>query len=200
MSVVKKLVGWGANHVIESELGQYSDIVMNSSSLSVEEGQESEANVEGGAAEARKKNPDKYILTANRRIEDETEVQDVLGFTESVGSVAMYPDNGGAGVELLNPSRHVAVKMDTTDGLVAVYTYKTKGATNASGKLTDIVLGADPTNYTYNAVDSTAEGYSNKNPKNEGWYIKNGSEYILSKDIEVQNGMTYYKRSVVEEG
>lgn len=200
MSVIRKIVGWGANHVVDSELGVYNDIAMNSSSVSVEEGQEQEAQIEGGAAESRKKDPDKYILVANRRIENESEVQDILGFTESIDYVADYPDNGGAGVKLLNPSRHVAIKQDATDGLVAVYTYKTKGQTNAAGKLTDVILGADPTTYSYDAVDSSSEGYSNKNPKTEGWYIKNGSDYIPAKDTTPQNGMTYYERSKVEEG
>ena len=41
---------------------------------------------------------------------------------------------------------------------------------------------------TYSEVTST----TGKNPKAEGWYIKNGSVYILSQDTEAQSGMTYY--------
>lgn len=196
MTVVTKLVGWGQNTIQDSTIGPYSDIVMDSTDLSVEEGQETEAQIEGGSAEARKKEPDKYILKANRRIDDESEVSDVLGFTPSVDQVECTPDNGGLGVRLVNPSRHVAVKMDTKDGLVAIYTYKTKGETDASGKLTDIIPVRSSRNVTYTAVAST----TGKNPKNEGWYIKNGNSYLRSFDTTPQSGMTYYERTVTPEG
>ena len=41
----------------------------------------------------------------------------------------------------------------------------------------------------YTPVTST-EG---KNPKNEGWYVKDGSKYVLSTDETPQGGTTYYK-------
>ena len=135
MPNVVKVLGWG-----KCSAGGFDDIVENSCQLSFEEGQEQEANIEGGEAEGRKKAPDKYILTFNRRIGDASEVAD-LGYTESIESVSVVPENVGAvGCTLVNPSKHIAVKFDSTDGLVAVYTYKTKGATNASGKLTDITF------------------------------------------------------------
>lgn len=193
---VEKVVGWGRNTLIDSELGSYNDIVMNSTDLNVEEGAETEAQIEGGQAESRKKDPDKYILVANRRIDNAEEVEHELGFTESIGSVECYPDNGGLGVKLINPSRHVAVKMNTTDGLVAVYTYKTKGSTDANGKLDDIILGTLTGVYTFTAVNDT----TGKNPKNEHWYIKNGNNYVLSEDTTPQSGMTYYVRTVTPEG
>lgn len=193
---VTKIVGWGRNTVVDSVLGSYSDIVMDSTDFSVEEGSEKEANIEGGEAEARVKDPDKYILRANRRIADETEVADVLGFTETVETVECTPDNGGLGVKLINPSRHVALKMDTKDGLVAVYTYKTKGQTGADGKLTDVIPVRSSTSVTYSAVAST----TGKNPKTEGWYIKNGNSYFRSFDTTPQAGVTYYTREVVTEG
>lgn len=193
---VTKIVGWGRNTVVDSVLGSYSDIVMDSTDLSVEEGSEKEANIEGGEAEARVKDPDKYILKANRRIADETEVADVLGFTETVETVECTPDNGGLGVKLINPSRHVALKMDTKDGLVAVYTYKTKGQADANGKLTDVIPVRSSTSVTYSAVAST----TGKNPKTEGWYIKNGNSYFRSFDTTPQAGVTYYTREVVTEG
>lgn len=193
---VTKIVGWGRNTVVDSVLGSYSDIVMDSTDLSVEEGSEKEANIEGGEAEARVKDPDKYILKANRRIADETEVADALGFTETVETVECTPDNGGLGVKLINPSRHVALKMDTKDGLVAVYTYKTKGQTDANGKLTDVIPVRSSTSVTYSAVAST----TGKNPKTEGWYIKNGNSYFRSFDTTPQAGVTYYTREVVTEG
>ena len=195
MSEVSKIVGWGRNTLIDPALGSYSDIVMNSTDLSIEEGSESEAQIEGGSAESRKKDPDKYILVANRRIANAQEVEDVLGFTESIGNVQCYPDNGGLGVKLINPSRHVSVKMNTTDGLVAVYTYKTKGSVGPNGKLNDIVLGTLAGSYTFTAVANT----TNKNPKDEHWYIKNGDTYILSDDTTPQTGMTYYTRTITPE-
>jgi len=128
----RKVLGWG-----KCQVNDHDDIVENSTSLSVEEGQEQVANIEGGESEGRKKAPDKYILTYNRRIEDPTEVE--CGFTEEFGDVTVTPEKvGAAGVELKGCSEHVAVKFDSTDGLVAVYTYKTKGQTDANGKLTDI--------------------------------------------------------------
>lgn len=200
MTVVTKIVGWGQNTIQDSEIGPYSDIVMDSTDLSVEEGSEKEANIEGGSAEARDKEADKYILKANRRIDDENEVEDILGFTAEVEQVECTPDNGGLGVKLISPSRHVAVKLDSKDGLVAVYTYKTKGLTDGNGKLTDVQFVRNSRNVTYTAVSTSSTGYNSKNPKTEGWYIKNGNSYLRSFDTTPQSGMTYYTRSVTSEG
>lgn len=49
--------------------------------------------------------------------------------------------------------------------------------------------------YVYTAVDKTAEGYSSKNPKTEGWYTESGGVYTLTNDTEVDNAKTYYTRS-----
>lgn len=190
----KKIIGWGKNSNKETINGSsvtYDDIVINSTSLSVEEGEEQEAQIEGGEAEARKKNPDKYILESERRIDDPSEVNDVLGFTEEVDSIEVEPQEVGAvGVTLINPSRHVTVTYDTTDGLKAKYTYKTKGATDSNGRLTDITFQKKVSNAAYTEVSST----TGKNPKNEGWYIKNGNVYIPSLDTTPQTGVTYYSR------
>lgn len=140
-----KVLGWGActvtNTPTSGDAVVHSDIVEGSAQLSVEEGQEQEATIEGGTAEGRKKQPDKYTLTYNRRIGTAAEV--TPGYTENAGSVAVAPAAVGAiGVTLTGVSKHVAVKYDSTDGLVAVYTYKTKGATNAAGALTDVTFAA----------------------------------------------------------
>ena len=136
-----KPIGWGRCSVNDSELGTYDDIVENSTQLTVQEGSEQEAKIEGGSAEGRKKQPDIYQLVYNRRIGDASEVRDHIGFKENVATVQVTPENQDAvGCILKNASRSVTVKFDTTDGLVAVYTYKTKGATDANGKLTDIEL------------------------------------------------------------
>ena len=133
-----KVLGWGKCSV-KNGSSTFNDIVENSTQLSVEEGQEQEATIEGGSAEGRKKAPDKYILTYNRRIGDPSEVD--VGYTEEGGDVEVEPELVGAvGAKLTGASKHVAVKYDTTDGLVAVYTHKTKGTTGADGKLTDITF------------------------------------------------------------
>lgn len=191
---VKKIIGWGKNANKETVSGNsttYDDIVINSSSLSVEEGEEQEAQIEGGEAEARKKNPDKYIYESERRIDDPNDINDILGFTEEVDSIEVIPQEVGAvGMTLINPSRHVTVGFDTTDGLKAKYTYKTKGATDSNGRLTDIIFHKKVANASYIAVaDPTG-----KNPKTEGWYIKNGNVYVPSLDTTPQTGVTYYSR------
>ena len=40
----------------------------------------------------------------------------------------------------------------------------------------------------YTAVVTT----TGKNPKNEGWYVKSGSKYVLTTDTTPQSGTTYY--------
>ncbi|MBQ8969164.1 MAG: hypothetical protein IJ064_05485 [Bacteroidaceae bacterium] len=132
----KKVLGWG-----KCTVGAHSDIVEGSTSLSVEEGQEQEALIEGGEAEGRKKAPDKYTLTYNRRVGSASEVE--VGYTEDAGDITVTPEEAGAiCCTLKGVSKHVAVKFDSTDGLVAIYTYKTKGKVGADGKLTDITFAA----------------------------------------------------------
>lgn len=136
--VVQKVIGWGKCS-IENGNDTYDDIVENSTQLSVEEGEVIEANIEGGGAEASRRKPDKYILTYNRRIDTPSQV--TVGYSDNGGDVEVIPESVGAvGAKLTGASKHVSVKFDTTDGLVAVYTHKTKGATDASGNLTDIAL------------------------------------------------------------
>lgn len=136
MAETKKVLGWG-----KCTIDGHSDIVEGSANLSVEEGEEQEALIEGGEAEGRKKAPDKYTLTYNRRVGTATEVE--VGYTEEAGDVTVTPEQTGAiGCTLTGCSKHVAVKFDSTDGLVEVTTWKTKGATDSDGKLTDISFAA----------------------------------------------------------
>jgi hypothetical protein len=131
-----KVIGWG-----KCSADGFDDIIEGSTSLSVEEGQEQEALIEGGSSEARKKAPDKYILTFQRRVASAAEA--AVGYTENYSSVTVTPEQVGAiCATLTGVSKHVAVKFDSTDGLVAVYTYKTKGTTGANGALTDISFAA----------------------------------------------------------
>ena len=133
---VVKVLGWG-----RCSADGFDDIIEGSCQLSVEEGQEQEALIEGGSAEGRKKAPDKYILTFNRRVASAAEA--AVGYTADYATVTVTPEQTGAiCATLLHASKHVAVKFDSTDGLVAVYTYKTKGATDANGALTDITFAA----------------------------------------------------------
>ena len=142
-----KVLGWGkCSAVVTPASGTastFADIVEGSTSLSVEEGDEMEALIEGGEAEGRRKRPDKYVLTFNRRIGDASEVTGKIGYTENLTSVQVVPELVGAiGVTLTGVSETITVQYDTTDGLVAVYTYKTKGTTDADGKLTDVTFAA----------------------------------------------------------
>ncbi len=140
-----KILGWGkcsaTNTPASGTAVTHDDIVENSTSLSVEEGQEQTANIEGGSFEGRKKQPDKYVLSYKRRLGAASEA--TPGFTENAGSVKIDPESVGAiGVTLTGVSLHVAIGFDATDGCVATYTYKTKGTTDANGALTDITLAA----------------------------------------------------------
>ncbi len=143
----QKIIGWGKCQAKHTPSGQgatavtHNDIVEGSAALSVEEGEEQEALIEGGEAEARKRKPDKYILEYERRIGTAAEV--TPGFTEDAGSVEIEPESTGAiGVSLTGVSLYISLSFDSTDGLKAHYTYKTKGATDANGALTDISLAA----------------------------------------------------------
>ncbi len=134
MPEATKILGWG-----RCKVGDYDDIVENSCQLSIEEGQEQTANIEGGTFEGRKKAPDKYILSFRRRLGSSSEVEP--GFTENFGDIEVEPENENAvGVKLKSVSEHIAIGFDSTDGTVATYTYKTKGMKDANGKLTDLQL------------------------------------------------------------
>lgn len=147
MSVSSKLIGWGKCQATHTPTGTnaspvvHSDIVDGSTSLSVEEGEEQEALIEGGEAEARRKLPDKYTLEYDRRIGSASDV--TPGFTPDAGTVKIEPPTTGAiGVTLTGVSLYISVTFDSTDGLKAHYVYKTKGATDANGALSDITFAA----------------------------------------------------------
>ena len=106
-----KVIGWGKCTATHTPSGTgatakvYDDIVDGSTSLSVEEGQEQEALIEGGQAEARKKQPDKYIIEFDRRIGNASDV--TPGFTDDAGSIEIEPELVGAiGVTLTGVSLH----------------------------------------------------------------------------------------------
>lgn len=190
-----KILGWGectSKFTPTSGTAEtHDDIVENSASLSVEEGQEDEATIEGGKAEGRKVRPDKYIIEFDRRLGNSSEF--APGYIEDAGDIAIIPKNIGAVyAELKNCSCKKTLKQNSTDGLVGHYLYKTKGSTDSSGNLDDVDIKQHSQNETYTAVSSSATGYSEMNPKALGWFIKNGNIYIHSWDTTPQEGVTYY--------
>ena len=98
----KKVMGWKKCTVVMGET-TYNDIKEGTTSLSVEEGQETEATIEGGEAEGRHKDPDKYVLTIERRIGSE-EVKP--GFIEDAGDVEVKPSRKGESAHLCEVRQH----------------------------------------------------------------------------------------------
>ena len=141
-----KVMGWKDNEVVVGTGGSavtYDDIKQGSTSLDREEGQKEEALIESGEAEGVYKAPDRYILSFDRRVDTTEEV--TPGFHDSGVTVAVKPKKAGARtVTLTGCSEDVSVKYDSTDGVVAHYEYKTKGATDSDGNLTDVSVGSVP--------------------------------------------------------
>ena len=196
---VRKILGWGecTSKFTPSAGGNaetHDDIVDGTASLSVDEGQEDEALVEGGRAEGRKVRPDKYIIEFDRRLEDGDDF--TPGYVEDAGDIAIIPKNVGAVyAELKDCSCKKTLKQDSQNGLVGHYYYKTKGSTDSNGDLDDVDIKKHTAADTYTAVPTSIDGYSTKNPKALGWFIKNGNTYVHSWDTEVVNGTTYYQLS-----
>lgn len=141
----KKIIGWGKVEAKQTPTTgdpvTYDDIKEGSASLSVEEGTIEEALIEGGEAEAVKSSADKYIVEFDRRIGNASDV--TPGFQESAGNIELIPPTVGAiGIRLTGVCRKITLKYDSTDGLVAHYWYKTAGATDSSGNITDVVAVA----------------------------------------------------------
>ncbi len=143
MADTTKVIGWGKCSVVEgsgASATTFDDVIDGSAALEVEEGEEMEALIEGGEAEARRKKPDKYVLRFSRRIDTVAELDDIKQGEEDV-DVELIPELVGAvGVQLDSTSKRVTARYDTTDGMVADYVYKTKGATDGTGKLDDITF------------------------------------------------------------
>ena len=189
----KKILGWGECYA-KADDKVFDDIVENSANLSVEEGQEQEANTTGGKTEGRKQAPDKYIIEYDRRVGSKNEVQ--VGYTEDAGSIGIIPKNSGATyAKLMGCSRKITLKQDEEDGLVAHYLYKTKGSTDSTGKLDDVLLDESNISELFTAVTNT----SGKNPYEEGWYTKKGDVYYHAFETEPVQGTTYYEMSVDEQ-
>lgn len=148
-----KVIGWGKCSVKEgtgNSAVTFNDIIDGSAALEVEEGEEMEALIEGGEAEARRKKPDKYTLRFSRRIGTASELDAIKQGEEDV-DVELEPELAGAvGVQLDSTSKRVTARFDSTDGMVADYVYKTKGQ-STGGELTDVT-------FTTKAAASTGNG------------------------------------------
>lgn len=196
---VKKIVGWGKCSAKETPVSgtavTYNDIKEGSASLSVEEGDVTEALIEGGEAEAIKSQADKYILEYDRRIANAAQV--TPGFVENAGNIEVLPPaNGAVGIKLTGVCRKITLKFDSTDGLVAHYWYKTGGVVDANGNVTDVVpvtVGA-----SFTTVASPGE-----NPRVSQYYeclvdsptaaqLLQPSLFRLTWDEEPISGKTYY--------
>jgi hypothetical protein len=183
----KKILGWG-ECVANDGTNAYDDLVEGSASLSVEEGDEQEANIEGGKAEGRKQSPDKYIIEYDRRLGDE---EFKPGYIEDFGEIAIIPKNTGAVyAELKGVSLKKTLRQDTTDGLVGHYEYKTKGSTDSQGNLDDVEIKKSTLATSFTAVTET----TGKNPYVEGWYTKVGNTdvYVHAFENAPKDGVTYY--------
>ena len=182
----KKIIGWD-DCVAQNGSTVYDDIVENSASLSVEEGEEKEATIEGGTAEGRKQKADKYIIEFDRRLGNE---EFTPGFVENAGAVGIIPKAAGAVyAELKGCSLKKTLKQDSTDGLVAHYLYKTKGSTDSVGNLDDIEIKESEIAAVFTAVSNT----TGKNPYDEGWYIKEDDIYKHAFETTPVENVTYYK-------
>lgn len=136
---VTKIMGWKDCEVEQGDT-IYDDIMQGTTSLSREEGQVEEAPIESGESEGTYKAPDKYILQIKRRIAPNETV--TPGFKDNVGNVEVRPKKTGARtVQLTGVSEDTAVEYDSNNGAVVVKTWKTKGAVDDDGNLTDISIG-----------------------------------------------------------
>ena len=140
---VTKIMGWKDCEVEQGDT-IYNDIKQGTTSLSREEGKEEESNLESGEAEGRYKDPDKYILEIKRTIGPDEDVKP--GFKDNVGDVEVRPTRKGARtVKLSGVSQDISIEYDSNGGAVEVIRWKTRGAVDADGNLTDISIGTVPT-------------------------------------------------------
>lgn len=72
---------------------------------------------------------------------------------------------------------------------------------NSTNPATDVmykIVGNAAGGSTFEAVSTSISGYSSKNPQNEGWYERTGTEgnyqYRLTWDAAVVDGKTYYTK------
>ena len=134
-----KIRGWKDCEVERGDMID-DDSMEGTTNLSREEGQVEEAPIESGESEGTYKAPDKYILEIKRRIGPNETV--TAGFNDNVGNVEVRPKKTGARtVQLTGVSQDISVEYGSDNGAVEVIRWKTKGAVNDNGNLTDVIIG-----------------------------------------------------------
>lgn len=86
----------------------------------------------------------------------------------------------------------VVVGTDLTEAATYISTITAIDATAADSDVLTVDAVAAPGTDTYTAVTDTTD----KNPKTEGWYVKDGEDYVLTEDTTPQASTTYYTHSV----
>lgn len=192
----------------------------DSTQLTPTKGEKKEATTEGGENEDVKYGKNKYELayTIRRNTERKKPFTDVDGVVAHRYAVFVQPEN----INVPGPKLDLTVvtledPFDTTDGGQLTYTHDAlkpasgntvkwskaninlstyeEGAEIADNAIVFTDVDTDSTSATFTAVDPESTGYSGKNPFAEGWYIKNGTRYLLAEDTAVVEGTTYYVRS-----
>lgn len=192
----------------------------DSTQLTPTKGDKKEATIEGGENEDVKYGKNKYELayTIRRNTERKKPFADVDGVVAHRYAVFVQPEN----VNVPGPKLDLTVvtledPFDTTDGGQLTYTHDAlkpasgntvkwakinidlstyeEGAEIADNAIVFTDVDTESTSATFTAVDPKSTGYSSKNPSAEGWYIKNGTRYLLAEDTAVVEGTTYYARS-----
>lgn len=113
--------------------------------------------------------------------------------------------------DMADPTKLFVVKMENalnTAGLAFSATKNGKGKTSLTVTahtdandvekvpMTFYILekqGEDPTEYTYTSVSPVGT----ENPKEEGWFVLSGNNYILTTDTVVDSNKTYYERDEI---
>lgn len=95
--------------------------------------------------------------------------------TVSTGGVSFSATNNGKGQLALTLTPHTSLQ-DVTKIPMEFYILEKVDESSAT--------------FTYEAVTPTGE----ENPKEEGWYVLSGNNYILSNDTTVDTNKTYYEK------
>ena len=122
---------------------------------------------------------------------------DIIGTANPDGSVT-----GLQAVKLLYRKYNAVCNIIAIPGFSEVpdvYKAMVAAAQKINGHWDAFVLADIPTSTTtvsYNTV--TPEG--TENPSEEGWYVVDGGEYVLTSDTTVQSGVTYYEKVTTTSG
>lgn len=221
---INKPIGWGMCTVIIKDLDVAGAkwLVLatpkeNSTTLTPTKGDKKEATIEGGENEDVKYGKNKYALvyTIRRNTDRKKPMKDVDGIVEHRYAVFVQPEN----YKVPGPKIDLSVvsledPFDTTDGGQLTYTHdalkpasgNTVKWVKCSKDLSQIVEGTEiaDSELTFTEVDDSAvetptytavSETTGKNPKTEGWYVKDGENYVATTDTTPKTGTTYYVKS-----